>query len=817
MQKEERWWDFPSTIFLAVALLLCSGRLSSSGWAEELGRTNLLVVIGFGIGLLLGLSSFKPRLAGLFGFLYTLFFIPWQLLIPIPSVRPWADRLLALTERVYYNIQQLAANQPLSDPILFLASMYLLFWLLGLFGGYQLTRYARPWVSLIIAGIGLLIMENRIGQPSGKSSDFTSVFFILLGILLVAQIYYLKLARHWEKKSVIVESGLRYDLGRGALLAGLLVLVVTWNIPSLILTLTPGSEPNAQSSKLLNDIERKFQHFFEPLTGPRIVEVDYMGRNLDLGPGQPLSDQVVFTVTVKQNRPSGVSYYWRGRTYDYYEDGEWQNTLSRPVRYTTNTTPYTYPWTNRQPLDFTFTAATNVRSLYTPGALVAIDQPVEIWLDRLANDQVDIQGLIKTENLSISQSYTINALVAAPTIRDLRNAGENYPPEILEAYLQLPDDLPERIRLEAQKIAGDEPTPYDKTIAITNYLRQEMEYTPTIPQIPQQRDPVDWFLFTGKRGFCNYYASAEVLMLRSLGVPARLAAGYARGEGDSGGQNFTVRQKDSHAWPEIYFPDIGWVEFEPTTALSGITRLSGEEARPTLDLTDAESLRDRPMLDDEFPRLPEEAQKQTVETAPPLQPAATARQPIIVSLTISILGVSAALLYVGRRKIVQLPIRLSAFYQTRTHRPPPAWLQSWSLDAIQWLDRPLPRLHFTPPPLIARMIQRAHLRLPPWIQRSERWLRANPIERDFIVVDLALHWLGQSPLPAQTPAERVTTLIKYLPEAEQPALTLLQAFQTITYSHHSPQLPENHRAAQQVLFLAARAWLRRAFSFTGID
>lgn len=814
MKKEEHWWDFLSAIFLAAALLTCSSRLASTQWTDELDRNSVLVILGLVLGLLLGLSRFGPRMVGLLGFVYSLFFVIWQLILPTPASQPWAERLLALAERVAYNLQLLTTNQPINDPILFLLLTYLFFWLLGLFGGYQLTREGRPWTPLIIAGAVLLIIEYYISQfLTDRSSSFYTGSFILFSVLLVAQLYYLKLAKTWEEQKVIVESSVRYDLGRGAFVAGILVLVITWNIPTLIQAITPGSTTNNKVVSAWDRFARRFQRLVEPLNSPRIVEVEYMGRNLGLGSGQPLSDQVVFTVSTQQDRPIGSNYYWRGRSYDYYLDGEWQNTRSKPVRRQTTQAPYTYPWQNRQAIDFTFTAQTNLRSLYLPGDLVSINQPVEVWLERLPQNQVDVQGLIKTENLSIGQSYQIRSLIAAPTVRELRAAGQDYPPEISASYLQLPDDLPVRISELAQTIAGNQPTPYDKAAAITAYLRKEMQYSTTIPDLPERRDPVDWFLFTGKRGFCNYYASAEVLMLRSLGIPARLSAGYASGESDPSGKKFTVRQKDSHAWPEVYFPGIGWIEFEPTAALSNISRPSGEQPLPPQATTDdAERLRDRPLLDDEAPGLPPQKTEQppiassekTGSTTPNLKP-------VLVSIISSVLLLGLVLAYWKRRQIIALPIFLSNLYQTRTHRLPPTWLQNWSEESQRLLERRISLASVISPSVQWQSFkQRLRPHLP-------AWLYATPIERAFSSINIALRWLGKPPRPSQTAAERVASLQKLVPEVTEPAQTLLNAYQTAAYSQHPVDPRTARHSASQVLLLAMRNWFRRFLALDSPD
>jgi transglutaminase-like putative cysteine protease len=86
---------------------------------------------------------------------------------------------------------------------------------------------------------------------------------------------------------------------------------------------------------------------------------------------------------------------------------------------------------------------------------------------------------------------------------------------------------------------------------------------------------MEWFLFDEQTGFCNYYATAQVLMLRSLGIPARFVVGYAQGEYDPQTKTYTVRKKDSHAWPEVYFIDYGWMPFEPTVDQPALIRPLG--------------------------------------------------------------------------------------------------------------------------------------------------------------------------------------------------------------------------------------------------
>jgi transglutaminase-like putative cysteine protease len=77
---------------------------------------------------------------------------------------------------------------------------------------------------------------------------------------------------------------------------------------------------------------------------------------------------------------------------------------------------------------------------------------------------------------------------------------------------------------------------------------------------------VDYVLFVTQQGFCDYYASALAVMARTLGIPSRIATGYAQGQFDADLNAYEVRQNNAHTWPEIYFPRYGWIQFEPTAS-----------------------------------------------------------------------------------------------------------------------------------------------------------------------------------------------------------------------------------------------------------
>ena len=180
------------------------------------------------------------------------------------------------------------------------------------------------------------------------------------------------------------------------------------------------------------------------------------------------------------------------------------------------------------------------------------------------------------------EPYTLYSFVSQASNNQLQEAGDEYPSFITDHYLQLPITLPDRVRDLAERITEGAATPLDKALAVQSYLRSEggFEYSQDIESPPPNADGVDWFLFETKTGYSDYFGSSMTVMLRSVGVPARMAAGYAPGELDITGR-WAVRDRDSHGWTQVYFPGHGWIDFEPTTAWDPIDR--GEL---TVDITD---------------------------------------------------------------------------------------------------------------------------------------------------------------------------------------------------------------------------------------
>jgi transglutaminase-like putative cysteine protease len=265
--------------------------------------------------------------------------------------------------------------------------------------------------------------------------------------------------------------------------------------------------------------------------------------------------------------------YWFGRAYDIYTGQGWQTGATETSR-----VPPSATITNPDPFAADLTTVNITRAeqlgstLYSPGRPVSVSQPVSIDWHSVTGDYVAGQ--------TVSANYVISAWTLAVPSRDLLSSNLPAPDAIRSIYLSLPETLPNRVRELAASITSTAVSPYEKATAIADYLRS-YDYSLDIPLPPSDQDVVDYFLFDLKKGYCDYYASAMVVMARAEGLPARIAVGYAGGFAAESQDALLVTEAQAHAWVEVYIAPYGWIPFEPTPSLPEISRQANPFAEET--------------------------------------------------------------------------------------------------------------------------------------------------------------------------------------------------------------------------------------------
>lgn len=175
------------------------------------------------------------------------------------------------------------------------------------------------------------------------------------------------------------------------------------------------------------------------------------------------------------------------------------------------------------------------------------------------------------------RSYTLTYQYPSFSVKKLKQVnGQVDPQSIQQTYLKLPAELPERVSRLAATITAGKTNRYDKAKAVESYFSDNgYQYNTKNVAVPKKnQDYVDQFLFETKRGYCDNFSTSMVVMLRSIGIPARWVKGFTEGQYDSATDNgdfkYTITNNDAHSWVEVYFPNSGWVPFEPTPSFNNI-------------------------------------------------------------------------------------------------------------------------------------------------------------------------------------------------------------------------------------------------------
>ncbi|NWF64526.1 MAG: transglutaminase domain-containing protein [Chloroflexi bacterium] len=758
-QTSTRSWDFPSAAIMLAAVLFSAWRLQTANWAEGLEQIRNMALLGFAVGLALGYSRFQRGGVFLLSFAYFAASFVWQLSGAIEFNEDQTyilDKFAVMFGRLFISINELRAGRPVEDQFFVAALLCLPYWFVSLFSGFQLTRYANFLATALPSGILMFLVHVY----HYTNRDYTWMFggYLFLALVLLSRMKYLSDRRAWLQKRVQVSSESGLDIANTTVATAMLLVALAWGIPYTLPANTQGIQFWRKTVENIAPAEL-FENIFASINKEARPKLRNFLTELSLGTRAPQSDLVVFQVYAPQSAATLPRLYWRGQVYDIYENGTWKTIGEDETRRTSAQGDFEIPDSAlRRRFGFTF----DVRSegqviLYAPPQPVWVNQnTILLYSQAPPNSEedeepiLDIMAMRASPPLKMGDLYRASAMIANPTIDELRNAGSEYPDWVAEKYLQLPDDFSPRIQELALKITDPHETPYDKAAAITNYLRREIEYT-NVVYPPEASDPMEFFLFDSKKGFCNYYASAQVLMLRSIGIPARLAVGYAQGESNYQKSVYVVRERDLHAWPEVYFPQIGWVEFEPTVNQDALERpLEREELNPNA----------APFVNPAQQNPAEEAE------LPPLELDEEEAAPAANWVN----GLAPALPWLGGVFFLLLMLTLKQRFAPQV----------------------------TAASFVKRAIEHSGLNPPRWLNRWLMFAESTPIQRHFHSINISLSWMKRPQGPHITAGERAWILKHILPSASDSIETLLREHQAELFGRQSGNESLARRAAWDI-------------------
>jgi transglutaminase-like putative cysteine protease len=507
----------------------------------------------------------------------------WTEIPPDPQPLPrlylelWQD-MATLIGRTFAWISDLAAGNTTVDPVGLAIVWGVAVWVYNAWAGWVVRRHHRPLLAVLPGSILLSFVLSYTGANP-------YIFLPILGFTLVLMALTGQQAREqsWASAGVDYSQGLFGDVGLAATGVSIALVVAAAIAPSISVqevadwvreVTDRGPEAEARTDAVAESLG--LEQTPEP-RAPRPLEVaratGLPQRHL-IGSGPELSRRVVMVVETGElpEFPGDLElfaeapprHYWRSLTYDRYLSRGWATSATESAEYEAGQ-PITEPEgdhlrTLRQRVQV---IGEGVGSLvHVDGTLVSVDQEFEVaWRPPGEIFAASTPALV----------YRADSVYPSVTADQLRGASTVYPEWILARYLQLPENMPARVLALSRDLTATQPTPYDRAMAIEGYLR-EFPYNLNVPMPGAGEDIADFFLFQIQEGYCDYYASSMVVLARAAGIPARLVIGYVSGNYDPMTARYIVTEADAHAWPELYFPGYGWIEFEPTGGRPPILR-----------------------------------------------------------------------------------------------------------------------------------------------------------------------------------------------------------------------------------------------------
>lgn len=573
-----------SAILLALMLISLAGSVTAANWVDGLGLLVEAVLLGMFVGILLAKlpvpSWLAPPLAFLFALAGSLIY-PLPLLVQIEGNR---ERVLYMLASLRDWTIKVLNGGSASDNLIFVVQVIFFGYLFSIWASWLVFRRHQVWGAICVIG-SVLLLNLFYAAPQG---NVYLIFFSLSALLLVVRMNLHALEQRWRQFSIGYASDIRFDFFQYGIIFSLLLLTFAWllpeNAPGDLTVFDPIAGP-------WHSIEDQVTRAFG---GVRAVERraagGFAGSTLLMGGPVKLGDRAVLDIQAEGGR------YWRSAIYDYYTGGGWISNHSDSLMLNASDPRVGI---KRDDLRTVVTETVKVlapdpnNTLFFASQPIRFDLPVEVRYSKSISDQADfgfdLSYARARRPLREGDTYTIVSALSNADEDALRSIITNYtyPSWFTNDYLQLPDRMPRRVQDLARALTQGQATQYDKALAIERYLRTKIKYNESVDAPPTGRDAVDFMLFERLEGYCNYYASAMALLARIAGIPARVASGYSLTDSTNG--IFHVQEKDSHAWTELYFPNYGWIEFEPTASKPDIVRPRKSDSQPN-DANSADAL-----------------------------------------------------------------------------------------------------------------------------------------------------------------------------------------------------------------------------------
>lgn len=589
-----------SLALLMVMLVTVAVAVDDADWAglgpgvgRQTGFLPICAVLAGLIGYVLAKSRLGAALAHMVGAVLGSVFLLVAVSGSISAEPALADRLRALaesTEVFYYDLVVLGIRS--SETSVFLLLLGTLLWAVGQFAAFNIFRRGRAMPAVVAAGLALLINMSI----TVRLQYLHLILFSAAAMLLLVRLNLLVQQEGWRRRWI-------GDTGQvsGLFMRGGIAFVLLTLTGSIALAATASSAPLANAwrnadDQLLN-IGAEVNRLVGGVTGASRGPSGLFSSSQTIRGVWESSSDVVFTATSTDDE----GQYWRGAVYDHFDGFTWQQ-LGRTrldVPGGADLLAESFDSVLEEPgLKRVTLTVTSVDlaggTLLSPETPLVVDRDAEVLTNEEGGPLVAID---LRDAIDPGESYTVTSIVPDPdsddlvTAADLAAAGVEYPSWTRRFIEIRPGSIGDLTYETADQIVSllpaDERDPYHVADAMQSFLYRDggFQYRTDVRGLCGREKVVDCFLTT-RVGYCEYFATAMVMLLRTQQIPARLAMGYLPGRELEEG-SWEVARSAAHAWVEVYFPSYGWIKFDPTpgNAENGQepTRLPRGEATPRPD------------------------------------------------------------------------------------------------------------------------------------------------------------------------------------------------------------------------------------------
>lgn len=586
-------------LLVTLLYLILALALDAAGHVERMTLLIPVTLVAALLGALMAYSRFDSIFVLSHGLFTSLAWILWLMarLVKEREIQSFLNfGLPDLQARAYFLLWKLLTwadaafkGTASGDDYVFIFEIAVLLWWLTYLGVWAILRYGYTWRTLAPAGLVLLVNTYYAPQPV---VGFLIAFCVVTLILLV-HTHLAEQQLRWRARRISIHRDMTLDFFRH----GVIYSVVGLSVAGL----APNLGRNSQVREFLAPINQRvaaanasLSQLYQGLNSRSASsKVGVFGRSLALRGARNVDDTPVFIVEAPVKR------YWRAIAFDTFDGRQWLSTGGDEASFAAAAALPAPNWPQRELVTQTVTllaptgdvifGAADLRQVSVATDIVAQTAPISVLTQPAATSPTapgrEVVYAVARQPLAVGDSYTVVSQSSSATRPMLENAGTVYPPAILEKYLQLPANFSPRVTQTAISVTVGATTPYAQAKMLETWLRT-FPYNDAIAAPPSGTDPLEYFLFDIQEGYCDYYASALAAMLRSLGVPARTVSGYANGTFDEESGAYFVTARDAHTWVEVFFPNLGWVEFEPTANRSTLEPSPGEGTTDPATLLD---------------------------------------------------------------------------------------------------------------------------------------------------------------------------------------------------------------------------------------